>query len=49
MTCRSLLWPQTRPASAQSGGAVTDVNVQYTFGKEINFSARIQSSHARRI
>jgi hypothetical protein len=32
------------PASAQSGGAVSDVWVEYKFGEQVNFLARIQSS-----
>ncbi len=33
-----------RPAAAQSGGEVTDIRVEYKFGEQINFLARIQSS-----
>jgi hypothetical protein len=33
-----------RPASAQSGGEVSDVRVEYKFGEQVNFLARIQSS-----
>jgi hypothetical protein len=34
----------TRTAAAQASGAVTDVRVEYKFGEQINFLARIQSS-----
>lgn len=33
-----------RPASAESGVEVTEVGVQYNFGEQITFQARIQSS-----
>ncbi|MEW6027942.1 MAG: peptidase MA family metallohydrolase [Chloroflexota bacterium] len=39
-----LLLGSAAPAVAQSGVEVTDVQVQYTFGMEINFIARVQSS-----
>jgi hypothetical protein len=34
----------TNQASAQSGGEVTEVRVEYKFGEQVNFLARIQSS-----
>lgn len=34
----------TRPAAAQASGEMTDVRVEYKFGEQINFLARIQSS-----
>ncbi len=39
-----LLLGSAAPAAAQSGVEVSDVQVQYTFGIEINFIARAQSS-----
>lgn len=34
----------TGPAAAQSGGEVSEVRVEYKFGEQVNFLARIQSS-----
>lgn len=34
----------TGPAAAQAGGGVSEVRVEYKFGEQVNFIARIQSS-----
>ena len=39
----AILLGYARPASAQSGVEVTNVNVEYKFGEQVNFSARIHS------
>jgi hypothetical protein len=38
-----ILLGSTKPAAAQAGVEVTDVRVEYKFGEQINFLARIQS------